>query len=86
LPDGLFSNKKYQFGYILVGLGMENFYIPILYYHLEYFIAICYNLWQFGIVCCHLVYLPILVCLDQEKSGKPDVAETDFEPAIRFLH
>jgi hypothetical protein len=24
LPDGLFSNQKYHFGYILEGLGMEN--------------------------------------------------------------
>jgi hypothetical protein len=24
LPDGLFSYQKYQFGYILEGLGMEN--------------------------------------------------------------
>jgi hypothetical protein len=24
LPDGSFSNQKYQFGYILEGLGMEN--------------------------------------------------------------
>jgi hypothetical protein len=23
LPDGLFSNQKYQFGYILEGLGMK---------------------------------------------------------------
>jgi hypothetical protein len=27
LPDGLFSNQKSQFGYILVGLGMENIVI-----------------------------------------------------------
>jgi hypothetical protein len=25
------------------------------YDHLEYFTAICYNLWPFGIVCGHLV-------------------------------
>jgi hypothetical protein len=24
LPDGLFSNQKVQFGYILEGQGMEN--------------------------------------------------------------
>jgi hypothetical protein len=33
--------------------------------------AIWYNLWPFGIVCGHLVYFPILVCLDQAKSGNP---------------
>jgi hypothetical protein len=27
LPDGLFSNQKSQFGYILEGLGMEIFVI-----------------------------------------------------------
>jgi hypothetical protein len=43
LPDGLFSNQKYQFGYILVeGLRMEN--ASTFYGHLEYF---------FG----HLVYV-----------------------------
>jgi hypothetical protein len=25
LPDGIFSNQKFQFGYILEGLGMEKF-------------------------------------------------------------
>jgi hypothetical protein len=24
LPDGIFTNQKYQFGYSLEGLGMEN--------------------------------------------------------------
>jgi hypothetical protein len=54
LPDGLFSNQKLQFGYILEGLGMENF--GIFYDHLEIFTAIWYNLmallyslWSFGI-------------------------------------
>jgi hypothetical protein len=61
LPDGLFSYQKYQirfiylFGYILEGLGMENF--EIFYGYLEYvFTAIWYNLWPFGFVCGHLVY------------------------------
>jgi hypothetical protein len=35
LPGGLSSNQKYQFGYILEGLGMEN--VGIFYDHLEYF-------------------------------------------------
>jgi hypothetical protein len=54
LPDGLFSNQKSHFGYILEGLGMENIFI--FYDHLEYFIAIWSNLCQFGVVCGHLVY------------------------------
>jgi hypothetical protein len=33
---------------------MEN--VGIFYDHLEYFTAIWYNLWLFGIVCGHLVY------------------------------
>jgi hypothetical protein len=40
---------------------MEN--VVIFYDHLEHFTAIWYNLWPFGIVCCHF---------DQEKSGNPD--------------
>jgi hypothetical protein len=32
LPDGIFSDQKYNFGYILEGLGKEN--IGILYGHL----------------------------------------------------
>jgi hypothetical protein len=35
LPDGLFSNQKYKFGYILDGLRMEN--VDILYVNSEYF-------------------------------------------------
>jgi hypothetical protein len=34
LPDGLFSNQKPQFVYILEGLRLEN--IDIFYGHLEY--------------------------------------------------
>jgi hypothetical protein len=33
LPDGLFSNQKYQFGKIFEGHGMEKF--GIFYGHLE---------------------------------------------------
>jgi hypothetical protein len=39
----------------LEGLGIEN--IVIFYDHLEYFMAIGHNVWQFGIVCGHLVYV-----------------------------
>jgi hypothetical protein len=53
LPDALISNQKSQFGNILVGLGMENVFI--FYDHLECFMAIWYNSWQFGIVCGHVV-------------------------------
>jgi hypothetical protein len=38
---------------------------------LEYVTAIWQNLWPFGIACGLLVYYPVLVYLDQEKSGNP---------------
>jgi hypothetical protein len=38
LPDGLFSNKKSQFGEILEGLIWEI--VVIFYGHLEYYMAI----------------------------------------------
>jgi hypothetical protein len=47
LPDGIFSNQKSNFGYIFVGLGMEK--VGIFYDHFEYFTAIWYILWPFGI-------------------------------------
>jgi hypothetical protein len=48
---------------------MEN--VVILYYHLEYFSVIWYNLWPFGMVCGH--FFPVLACLDKEKSGNPGI-------------
>jgi hypothetical protein len=69
LPDGLFSNQNSQFGYILEGLGMGNVFI--LNDHLEYFMAIWYNLWQFGIVCGHLVYFSHFGMFGQRKIWQP---------------
>jgi hypothetical protein len=40
LPDGLFSNQKYQFGQILEGLAMEV--VAIFYVHLAFSTAIWY--------------------------------------------
>jgi hypothetical protein len=54
LPDGLFSNQKSQFWLNLEGLRMGN--VVILYHQLEYFTAIWYNLWPFGVACGRLVY------------------------------
>jgi hypothetical protein len=45
--------------------------VGIFYDHLEYFMAIWYNLWPFGIVCGIWNIFPTLKCLDQEKSGNP---------------
>jgi hypothetical protein len=55
LPDGLFSNQKSQFGKMLEDLGMEN--VCKFYDHLEYFTAIWYKLWPFGLVRGHLLYV-----------------------------
>jgi hypothetical protein len=33
LPDGVFSNQKYKFGFILECLGMQN--VGLFYGHLE---------------------------------------------------
>jgi hypothetical protein len=38
LPDGLFSNQKFQFGYILEGFRWEK--VEKFYGHLEYFMDI----------------------------------------------
>jgi hypothetical protein len=54
--------------------------------------TIWYNLWPFGIVCGYfdIHTFPILVCLDEEKSGSP-ASEATFEmyhqhnPATRKL-
>jgi hypothetical protein len=40
LPDGFFSDQKYQFGKILEDLGMEN--VVIYSGHSEYFMTIGY--------------------------------------------
>jgi hypothetical protein len=49
LTDGMFGYQKFQFGYVLKGLGMEN--VCILYMgHLVY-------LHPFGIFCYHLVHM-----------------------------
>jgi hypothetical protein len=43
LPDGFFPDQKFQFGYILEGLGMEN--VAIYSVHLEYFTTLGYILY-----------------------------------------
>jgi hypothetical protein len=40
LPDGFFSDQKYQFGYILEDVGMEN--VVIYSGHLENFKTVGY--------------------------------------------
>jgi hypothetical protein len=48
LPDGFFSNQKFQFRYILEDLGMEN--VVIYSGHLEYCMTIGYILWHLVIL------------------------------------
>jgi hypothetical protein len=40
LPDGLFSDQKSKFGFILEGLEIEN--VGVFYGHFEYLKAILY--------------------------------------------
>jgi hypothetical protein len=49
-----FQTKNPKFGLILEGLVMVI--VGIFYDHLDYFMAIWYNLWPFGMVCGHLFY------------------------------
>jgi hypothetical protein len=46
---------------------MENVFF-MFYDHLEYFMAIWYNLWQVGIVCGHLVYFSHFGMLGQNLA------------------
>jgi hypothetical protein len=48
---------------------MEN--DVIFYDHLEYFTAIWYNVWQFGIVCSHLVYFSRFGMFGPRKIWQP---------------
>jgi hypothetical protein len=43
VPDGLFSDQKFQFWFIFIGLGMEN--LGIFYGHLGTFKSIWYIFW-----------------------------------------
>jgi hypothetical protein len=64
-----FQTKNPNFGHIWRVLEWKM--LLYFYDHLEYFTATWYNVWSFGVVCGHLVYSYVLVCLDQEKSGNP---------------
>jgi hypothetical protein len=59
LPDGLFSNQKSKFGYILEALAVGD--VGIFYGHLVQFMVFCYILWTFEIVRGNLVYFSVLV-------------------------
>jgi hypothetical protein len=68
-----FKNQKFNFGYILKGLGMENvglFYVS----HLAYFKAVWYILCPSGKFCVIWHTFPRFGILHQEKSGNPGAA------------
>jgi hypothetical protein len=45
--------------------------VGMFYDHLEYFMAIWYNLWPLGIVCGHLLYFPRLGMFGPRKIWQP---------------
>jgi hypothetical protein len=59
LPDGIFSKQKSQFGSILEGFGIEN------YFHVAIWNMYITAIWQLG-----GIFAPVLVyCI--KKSGNP---------------
>jgi hypothetical protein len=69
LPDWLFFKPKIPIWVHFGGPGMENVFI--FYDHLEYFMAIWYILWQFGIVCGQLVYFSYFGMFGRRKIWQP---------------
>jgi hypothetical protein len=65
LPDGLFSNQKYQFGENFQCLRLKN--VDICYDHLECFTGIWDILGPFA-----KLYFSCFGIMHQEKSGNPD--------------
>jgi hypothetical protein len=63
-----FHTKSPNLGQFWRALELEN---------VSLFMTIWYNLLPFGIDCSHLVYFPVLVCLDRQKSGNPDRLSLD---------
>jgi hypothetical protein len=61
--------QKYQFGYILEGLGFDNNGISSG--HSVYFTTIWYSFRPFGAFCVHMLYFPRFGMFYQEKSGNP---------------
>jgi hypothetical protein len=76
LPDGIFSNQKSKFGYILEDPAFGD--VGIRYGNFIHFTAKLYILWPFGTFCGHLVYFVVIWyillrfgMLYREKSGIP---------------
>jgi hypothetical protein len=62
LPDGILSNQKFQFGYILLGISMQD--VGIFYGRLVFLVP-------FGTIYGDLVHFSRFGILYQEKSGNP---------------
>jgi hypothetical protein len=83
LPNGVFSYRKSQFGYIFEGLGMETdaIFIDIA----NVFTVTWYILWQFGIFCDHFgIFFHVLVCCT--KKNLATLAETQTDPRKQSWH
>jgi hypothetical protein len=75
LQDGIFSNQKSLFGYILEIFGIGN--VGIFCGHLEYFSTIWYVSCPFGIFCAHLVtFSPFWYVVSREIWQPRSVAQT----------
>jgi hypothetical protein len=83
MPAGVFSNQIYLFWQILEGLRIENF--GIFYGHFEYFTAIWYILWPFGIVVIIWYTFPVLVfCAMKNLATLATTCACFFPPAEKF--
>jgi hypothetical protein len=70
LPDGIFSYQKYQFGYILEGLGMDI--VGTFYGNLKYFTTISYILLPFGnFVVIWYIFDRFSICIVPRKIWQP---------------
>jgi hypothetical protein len=73
LPDGIFSNRKSQFGEILLDPALED--VSLFYGYFVCFTAMRYILWPFGIFYGYLVYFSLFGMLYQEKTGRTAVCK-----------
>jgi hypothetical protein len=65
LPDGLFSNQKSKFGYILEALAMED--VGVFYGRLINFPGIWHILWWFGIFSPFWYILSVSECCTKKN-------------------
>jgi hypothetical protein len=70
MPDGIFSNQKLQFGYILESLRMET--VGIFCAHLEFITAIWCILLSFGNFVVLWYFFPLFdICIVSRKIWQP---------------